>query len=439
LIPASGIKGVKEQEQGSTSALLAVMQAVPSFGKALLSPLGAPPGRITTFIEPHFNVENESGAVPDGAIVVERGAKRWTALVEVKTGDSVLDSAQVARYVQIAAAEGFEAVLTISNQIVASPTDSPVQVDGRILKKLALRHPSWFSIMTEAIIQSEHSGIADSNQAWILRELIAFLDDERSGAGGFEGMGKTWVTVRDAARMRTLSPGDKEVRAVAEGWEQFLEYLALRLRQSLGNPVSTIYPKASDPKSRLRGYIQSLSDEGRLVGSIRIPDAAAPIEIEAHLASVQTTTSVRLVAPKEGKAKTRITWLIRQLTEAPDDVRIEVSFAHLRTTTSALLGDVRKRPELLLHPEDLRREPMQFEVALTRNMGIKRGKGSGSFVGETTQQVMEFYRAVIQNLHKWTPRPPKLPDDQEQTSANASAGSGKSLSGAAPTPSSDSL
>jgi hypothetical protein len=82
---------------------------------------------------------------------------------------------------------------------------------------------------------------------------------------------------------------------------------------------------------------------------------------------------------------------------------------------------------------------MQFEVALTRNMGIKRGKGGGSFVGETTQQVMEFYRAVIQNLPKWTPRPPKLPDDQEQTSANASAGSGKSLSGAAPTPSSDSL
>lgn len=49
-------------------------------------------------------------------------------------------------------------------------------------------------------------------------------------------MGKAWVTGRDAARQRVLSPGDKEVREVAEGWEQFLEYLTRRLHQSLGNP-----------------------------------------------------------------------------------------------------------------------------------------------------------------------------------------------------------
>src|SRR3990172_6339986 len=92
LIPACGIKGAKEQEQRSTSALLAVMQAVPGFAKAVLSPLGAPAGRVTTFVEPHF--EDEVGTtIPDGVVVVERGKTLWVALVEVKTGDSSLEAA----------------------------------------------------------------------------------------------------------------------------------------------------------------------------------------------------------------------------------------------------------------------------------------------------------------------------------------------------------
>jgi hypothetical protein len=358
-------------------------------------------------------------------VVVERGKTRWIALVEVKTGDSPLEAAQVTRYVQIAGSEGFDAVLTISNQIVASPKDSPVHVHGGLLKKVVLRHLSWFGILTEAIIQNEHTGIVDTDQAWILRELITFLDDERSGAGGFEGMGKAWVTVRDAARQRVLSPGDKEVHEVAEGWEQFLEYLTLRLRQSLGNPVSTVYPKGSDPKSRTRGYIDSMTSQGRLLGSIRIPDAVAPVGIEADLAAVQTTTSMLVPAPKEGRATTRINWLVRQLKEASDDLRVEASFSHLRTTTSALLGDIRKRSEVLLHPDDRRREPTQFDVALTRNMGTRRGKASGSFVGDTTQQVMEFYRSVVQNLQKWTPYPPRLPEEQETASSGITAAAQK--------------
>jgi len=37
-----------EQEKRATSSLLAVMRAVPEFGHALVTPLGAPKGRIST-------------------------------------------------------------------------------------------------------------------------------------------------------------------------------------------------------------------------------------------------------------------------------------------------------------------------------------------------------------------------------------------------------
>lgn len=44
LIPIAGIRGQEEQERRATSALLAVMGAVPEFGHALLGELGAPKG-----------------------------------------------------------------------------------------------------------------------------------------------------------------------------------------------------------------------------------------------------------------------------------------------------------------------------------------------------------------------------------------------------------
>src|SRR3954452_11374764 len=84
LIPTVGIKGQEEQERRATSCLLAVMRAVPEFGHALIKELGAPKSRqIATFAEVRFKTNEGKTVIPDGAIVAERGNKRWTCLVEV--------------------------------------------------------------------------------------------------------------------------------------------------------------------------------------------------------------------------------------------------------------------------------------------------------------------------------------------------------------------
>jgi hypothetical protein len=48
LIPISSASGVEAQERRVASALLAVIAAVPEFGRALLKPLGPPAGRFET-------------------------------------------------------------------------------------------------------------------------------------------------------------------------------------------------------------------------------------------------------------------------------------------------------------------------------------------------------------------------------------------------------
>ena len=411
LIPTAGIKGQEEQEKRATSAFLAVLTAVPEFTHSLLRDLGAPKGRVRTFTEVQFKDADGKVSIPDGAILVERGKTRWTVLVEVKTGDAELAADQVGRYLDHARAQGFAGVLTISNRITASPVDTPVEVDRRKLKNLSLWHLSWWRILTDAVLQHRHRGVSDPDQAWILGELIAYLDHEASGASGFTDMGDKWVRVRDAAHNGTLRAADPEARQVVERWEQFGDYLALGLAQDLGRDVAVLRPRKLDREQRRAAQIKALAEAACLTTTIKVPDAAAPLDIRADLRARRVLTSVTLDAPKETKALPRINWLLRQLKDAPGDLRIEVAFAGSRETTSLLLADAREEPRRLLSPTDPKREPRTFVLEMSRPLGTKRGKGKGSFVADTREQAISFYRDLVQQLAAWRPRAPRLPDD----------------------------
>jgi hypothetical protein len=97
LIPISTASGIEAQERKVTSALLAVMSAVDEFGRAMLKPLGAPAGRVETFIEVPFKLDKRS-IRPDGVITVTRGSKTWAAIVETKTARNSLEPAQIDAY-----------------------------------------------------------------------------------------------------------------------------------------------------------------------------------------------------------------------------------------------------------------------------------------------------------------------------------------------------
>lgn len=419
LLPTTGIRGKEEQERRATSALLAVMEAVPDFGHSLLAGTKAAKGKVSTYTEIRLKDGNRKTHIPDGAIVVERGKKRWSYLVEVKTSKVPLDPDQVARYVDMAREHGFNGLLTISNQIRSDPDSLPYEVDRRKVGSLELLHLSWWRVLTEAIVQHRFRGIDDPDQAWVLGELIRYLDDERSGASGFEGMGEEWVAAREGARNQTLRAGDFEAEAIAARWEQFVEYLCLHLSQELGVEVKHQRPRGKMAKDRVKVAAKRLADEGVLQRAVRIPDAVGPIDIEANLRTGRVTTSVELDAPKEGRAKTRVNWLLRQLKDAPDDLRVEVRFSQHRATSSELLGDCRDEPDCLLLDDDPRREPRAFVLALSRKMGRKSGRKEGSFVAETRRQATDFYRDLVQNLSAPRPKAPKIRDAKSDEDKDA--------------------
>src|SRR5690348_3258110 len=73
LIPVSGISGADEQERRGASALLAVVNSVREFGRAITAPLGAPAGTPMAFIEVSFT-SGEKKLRPDGVLQVKRGS-----------------------------------------------------------------------------------------------------------------------------------------------------------------------------------------------------------------------------------------------------------------------------------------------------------------------------------------------------------------------------
>lgn len=420
LIPTVGIRNTDEQEKRATSSLLAVMRAVPEFGHALVNPLGAPRGRISTYTEVQLKDPAGKTHIPDGAIVVERGKTRWRCLVEVKTSAVELRSDQVERYLDMAREHRFDAVLTISNQITSAADQSPVQVDKRRLRSIGLYHLSWWRVLTEAIVQHRHRGIADPDQAWILGELIAYLDDEKSGASGFQDMGEDWVKVRNGAGDGTLRASDAMVRGVAERWDQFIDYLCLGLGQDLGREVRPVRPRSQSVAARLDAVATGLADQGVLSAAIRVPDAIGPVTVEADLRARRVTTSVTVDAPADGRPATRINWLVRQLKDAPAGLIIEASFPNVRGTTASVLSELRDNPQALLSA-DPKRPPKTFRLALSGPLGTKRGKGEKSFVRETRQQTIAFYRDLVQDLRPWRASAPKLPDEPAEVPATATS------------------
>lgn len=408
LIPTSGINGAEEQERRATSALLAVMTSVKEYGRSITKQLGAPAGTIETFIEVPFEL-GEQRLYPDGLIRVTRGKTQWTALVEVKTGTNELGVQQLENYLDIARQNGFDALLTISNQIPGVVGHHPTPLDKRKLRKVDVHHLSWSRLLVEAVMQKEYRGVADPDQAWILGELIRYLEHPKSGALQFSDMGESWVSVREGITSGTLRSADKGLSDVVARWDALLQFASLELGRDLGQEVSPVLSRreASEPALRGQNLSEQLTSTGTLVGVIKIPHAAGPIVVTADVRSGQVTCHIDIAAPEEGRSTTRVKWLTRQLGEATDSLRIEAFLAHSRGPGAAeLLGAVKNDPSILV--QDPQRELKTFRVATTARVGTKRGRGRGAFIDSVLDAINDFYRDVVQHLKAWRAAPPKL-------------------------------
>ncbi len=414
LIPTIGIGNDAESEGRATSALLSVLSIVRPFSNAILTPLGASRASaavVETFIETTFKTASGKNVRPDGLIRVTFGKQDpWVALVEVKTGKAKLNVEQIESYLAVAKAEGFNCVITISNEIAPSPGLHPTAgVKVRANSKVAVHHLSWTRLLTEAVMEKTHRGIEDPEQAWILGELIRYLEHPASGTIAFDDMGENWVAVRDGAREGTLNRRDDAVKDIAQRWDQLLGYASLKLGADIGQDVIELVPRAQriDPDLRNKTFVESLTTTGTLAGTLRIPDTIGDLELTVDLKARQNIVSVTFDAPTDKGGKGRVGWLLRQLGDAPPNLVIEAYTKNARNGIAATLSAVLEDSSVLIAPD--KKEPAKFVLVARSELGTNRKAGrTPGFTQSVIAAIESFYGDVIQNLSAYQPRAPKL-------------------------------
>ncbi|MGW4700726.1 TerD family protein [Streptomyces sp. NPDC004285] len=403
LFPVPSYKSDREREVRATSVLLSVMAEVPEFGRRLTAGFGAPAGRMQTFTEvslPH----GDSPKRPDGVIRTERAGKLWTALVETKTNGNPLKSEQVQNYMDIAARRGYEAVITLSNDVAleGSPLVE-VKTDGRRKHKVSLWHLSWAEVAHQAQMLIRHEGVGNAAHAWLLQELLHYLQHENSGCHGFQNMGPSWVPVRNGIDAETLCQGDPRAVEVVESWERLIRQVCLRLGGELGQKTLPVQraKRGSDPKSRRTALADRLCEEGRLSAELRVDGAHSALSITADLRTGKIRTSIDVPAPDGAYPLSVAKRLLRALEDAPADLHVETVLEG-RNGPRGTLERLRPEPGDLL-PRDSA-VITGFRLSLFKGMGNSRGGTESGFIRSIDEAVDRFYGSVVTHLGQFEQR-----------------------------------
>ncbi|MCY3662464.1 MAG: stress response protein [bacterium] len=413
LIPVSGISGQREAEKRATSALLAVLSVVRPFSTSLLAPLGctrAKTARVETFTEPSYEI-GDKVLRPDGLIEVGVGSRKtFQALVEVKTGPAKLEADQINAYVEVARTEDYDCVITISNEIAPSPGVHPTSgLRIRSNSKVSVHHLSWMLIMSEAVKEHAHRGVDDPEQAWILGELIRYLSHPKSGALEFADMGDNWTTVRDSVADGSVHRHSGEAVEICQRWDQLLRVAALRLGTEIGADVMEVIPRAQRQNPRLRNkeFVRSLSVDGTLGGTLRVPSAIADMSVSVDVKAQKVEMSASFAAPDDRTARATVVWLVRQLKHAPGSLLVDTYSKSIRMPATASLEQLREDPKEALSARG--QAPVRFQLRQQTPMGVgRRSTRKKGFIDSVIDAVMDFYANALQDLKPFVPRAPAI-------------------------------
>ena len=410
------------KEAIATSTLLAVFRMVPELFDELMQKelrLGKR-GSISAFTEVTLKgYEKTENDRPDGLIYI-KNKKDWTALVEAKVGNSVLDEAQVRKYLDDANAYKIAAVITISREITQSIKHTPLNFSRNPPKRVSLYHFSWRLVETTArlILREDqiNDKIVDKEKQFVLREFFRFLRDESAGNNKYSMMPSSWPKLCDyIGHGGTPDVGDVRVMEAADGLAEEFSDIALMLTDHLGVECNAKLAKpVRDDRSKWAASIaQSIVDNScKTLCAFHIPDAANELVVEVDLNRRTVSAGMEIIAPKDRATnRGKISWLTKQLEEKhsqgdfPDESMVVVRWNSRKSDRLVQLSE--------LNWEKFKDEPpiAFFKIKMTIRLQAKFNSRK-KFIIELEELVRKFYDTHGQYLIKWAAKPPKPLEDE---------------------------
>lgn len=374
-------------------------------------------GKIYTYAEVVFPQFEESRI--DGLIIVVKGGIiKDAAIVEIKNKNNILDKKQIEKYIDLAKKLCIPKLITISNQFVSEPTQSPLDI--KVPKNLEMYHFSWSYILTLAhiLLFDNENNIEDKDQVELMKEVVSYFANNVSGICGFTQMRQGWKDVVNRINAGTnLKQTDPIVIDTVTSWQQEEKDMALILSRKLGLLVKSGYSKfKGNLRSRIENDLKNLITNKQLISTLKVKGAVSDITVKALFEKRIVEMSVTLNVPLDKKIKGQLGWLKRQLDfcneKNPDifetiknELKININIKHAK-------GIERISYDRLdsIYQEFKNKEINEFGVVQVKDFG-KKFAASQQFVEVLEKMLLDFYKGIVQNLSRWEQPAPKLSEN----------------------------
>ena len=348
--------------------------------------------------------------------MIERGKKIVDGLIiEVKNKNNELDPVQISNYIEIAKAYKIPKILTISNQFVNFPTQSPINV--KTPKSVSLYHFSWSYVLTLAhvLLIDNKTNIADEDQIEIMKEIVNYFESPKSGILGFTQMKAGWVNVAEKINAgATLKLNDGDVDQSVSSWLEEERDMALILSKQLGLMVKSGNKKfKNNLKARIDNEKRCLVENKYVEACLQIDGAVSDLTIRPNFGRKNVVYSVAVKPPEDRKTRSQITWIKNQLKycekknnelflKLQNGLMVELSLKFASKPLRVPISEIEDA-----HEKVYDREIKNFNVLYVNYLG-KKFESRKLFVTNVEAGLVNFYESVVQHLKNWEKPAPKI-------------------------------
>lgn len=409
-------------EMALTSIFLSGLRLVEEFKKSIFQAINLTrSGNIHVYSEIEFlSFDNKR---IDGLLIVERGKKIVDAiLIEVKNKNVELNEKQITDYLNIAKEYKIPKLLTISNQFVSFPTQSPMNVKPP--KNVTLYHLSWSYILTMAhiLLFENDNNIEDRDQVEIMKEIVEYFETDKSGIIGFKQMKPGWIeVVRKTNSGIPIHMQDKDVDETVSSWLEEERDMALMLSRNLGLLVKSGHKKYKDNLSnRIEFEKRELINKNNFESILQIEGAASDISVRPYFNRRNVEMSVTLSPPLDRKYKAQLTWLKNQIRSCErknpelfanlkNNILIEIDVKYLTDPIKCNLDEFD-----YVHEQLFNREIKNYSIILAKNLG-RKFESRKMFVMIIEDMLIDFYKGILQHIKKWEKPVPQIQNEIDKS------------------------
>ncbi len=398
-----------------TSIFLSGLRLIKEFRQNIFKILGLTlTGKVHIFTEIEFKYFDNQRI--DGLILIERSGKIIDSIIlEVKNKNNELNADQIQRYIKIAQAYKISKILTISNQFVNFPTQSPIQV--RMPKSFQMYHFSWSYILTLAhiLLFDNKTNIEDRDQIEIMNEILNYFESPKSGILGFVQMKPGWTDVSHKVNTgASLKVNDDDVDEAVSSWLEEERDMALILSKKLGLFVKSGNNKfKKDLNGRIKFEKQSLIKNKFVESNLNVEGAVSDIRVRPHFGRKNVEFSVKVSTPEDRNLRPQITWIKNQLLKCKK--RNEEGFNRIQEN---LMLDIYVKfsndpirfqfKEIDYAFEKLTGKHIKyFNISYVSYFG-KKFESRKLFISNIEESLTTYYQVIVQHLLNWKKTAPKV-------------------------------